>query len=126
MAAVPQFRTSIEVLPSYVAKAVLPLGFPSKEIPALVVAMSNGVTFQASGIAPAILAAASSATKNAWSCAFRMAFLSTVPFGMIATCVAFFIADPSKYFMHHVAIHLDADRGDKNAKALDSLEIGEK
>ncbi|KAL1966144.1 hypothetical protein VTN77DRAFT_4696 [Rasamsonia byssochlamydoides] len=44
------------------------------------------------------LAAASSATKNAWSCAFRMAFLSTISF----------------------------DRGDKNAKVVDSLEIGEK
>lgn len=63
---------SRQTLPSYISQAVLPLGFPAKELPALIAAMSEGTTaFQGPGATPVILAAASSASRNAWSYAFR-------------------------------------------------------
>lgn len=100
---------SSEVMPGRVSAAVLPLGFPAKDIPKLVAALATGKTKLVPGATPAIVAAASTASKYAWAYSFRMAFLATIPFGVIATCVAFFIADPSKYFTNHVAVHLDRD-----------------
>jgi hypothetical protein len=117
---------SSQVLPRYVSQAVTPLGFPASEVPVLITALSKGTSSSLSGATPAIVAAASTATKYAWAYAFRMAFLATIPFGVIATGVAFFIADPSKYFTHHVAIHLDTDQTTKNGKRVENEEAQEK
>lgn len=104
---------STEVLPSYVANAVVPLGYPTSNVPKLIAALAAGKSkqlLQTHAATPAMIAAASNAIKYAWAYAFRQAFLATIPFGVIATCVAFFIADPSKYFTHHVAVHLETDK----------------
>jgi len=100
---------SAQYLPGYVSAAVTPLGFKGS-ITALIPALAAGKGATVVGSSPAIVAAGTIATRWAWAQAFRMAFLATIPFGVIATCVAFFVSDPSKYFTDHVAIHLETDR----------------
>ena len=101
---------SAEKLPSYIAKAVLPLGLPAAKLGAFSKALAAGKGAAVPGVTPAILAAGTAASRQAWAYAFRIAFLATIPFGVIATVVAYFVADPSRYFTHHVAIHLETDK----------------
>jgi len=117
---------SQDYLPGYVSDAVQPLGFTGS-VAALIPALAAGKGATIAGATPAIIAAGTLATKWAWSEAFRMAFLATIPFGVIATCVAFFVSDPSKYFTDHVAIHLETDNKTavRGAKEVD-LEEAEK
>ena len=91
---------------------MLPLGLPRSELPAFSKALAAGKALSVKGVTPAMAAAGLAASREAWSHAFRIAFLVTIPFGVIATVVAYFVADPSKYFTQHVAIHLETDRKD--------------
>lgn len=101
---------SAELLPKYVAEAVVPLGFPAAKVGALVAALAAGNGAAVEGATPAIVHAGTIASRFAWAYAFRMAYLATIPFGVVATTVAFFVSDPSKYFTDHIAIHLETDK----------------
>ena len=101
---------STEKLPGYIAKAVLPLGLPQDKLKAFSVALAAGKPLSVPGVTPAMAAAGLVASREAWSYAFRIAFLVTIRFGVIATVVAYFVADPSRYFTQHVAIHLETDK----------------
>ena len=105
---------SAEKLPGYIAKAVLPLGLPQAKLHAFSVALAAGKPLAVKGVTPAIAAAGLAASREAWAYAFRIAFLATIPFGVIATVVAYFVADPSKYFTQHVAVHLETDKVDEH------------
>ena len=61
-------------------------------------------------------AAGLAASREAWSFAFRVAFLVTVPFGVVSTVAAYFVADPSRYFTRHVAVRLGADKEELQAE----------
>lgn len=108
---------STEVLPRYIADAVVPLGFPAAQVGSLVKALAAGNVAKVAGATPAIVAAGIEASKYAWAYAFRLAYLSTIPFGVSATCVAIFVSDPSKYFTEHVAIRLETDKAPESNKA---------
>lgn len=83
----------------------------------LVKVLAAGKAAKAAGATPAIVAAGLEASKYAWAYAFRLAYLSTIPFGVIATCVAIFVRDPSKYFTEHVAVRLETDKAPEGTKA---------
>lgn len=100
-------------LPEYISKAVLPLGLPKASLAAFSKALAAGKPMSVKGVTAAIAAAGSYASQDAWAHAFRIAFLVTIPFGVIATVNAYFVADPSKYFTQHVAIHLETDKVDE-------------
>lgn len=104
---------SAEKLSGYIAKAVLPLGLPQAKLQAFSAALAAGKPLAVKGVTPAMAAAGLAASREAWAYAFCIAFLATIPFGVIATIVAYFVADPSKYFTQHVAIHLETDKVDE-------------
>lgn len=107
---------STEKLPGYIARAVLPLGLPKDKLKQFSAALAAGKPLSVPGVTPAIAAAGLAASREAWSYAFRIAFLVTIPFGVIATVVAYFVADPSKYFTQNVAIHLETDKENVQAE----------
>jgi hypothetical protein len=117
---------SAEVINRYVANAVVPLGFPTSKVASLISAIGVGKASDIAGATPAIVSAGTEATRWAWSYAFRIAYLSTIPFGVIATCVAIFVSDPSKYFTEHVAIRLETDKEGKDSKVANLEELREK
>ena len=101
---------SAEKLGAHIANAVLPLGFPKNKIAAFSKALAAGKPLTVEGVTPEIAAAGLKASREAWTYAFRIAFLATIPFGIIATISAWFVADPSKYFTQHVAVRLEHDK----------------
>ena len=105
---------SVVYLPKYIAKAVLPLGLPKAKLAAFSKALAVGKALAVPGVTPAMATAGLEASREAWAHAFRIAFLVTIPFGVIATVVAYFVADPSLYFTQHVAIHLETDKVDEH------------
>lgn len=105
---------SVVYLPKYIAKAVLPLGLPKAKLAAFSKAVAAGKALAIPGVTPTMASAGLEASREAWAHAFRIAFLVTIPFGVIATVVAYFVADPSLYFTQHVAIHLETDKVDEH------------
>ena len=104
---------SAEKLPSYIANAVLPLGLPKEQLAAFSKALAAGKPLSVPGVTPAIAAAGLEASREAWTYAFRIAFLATIPFGVLAVIAACFVADPSKYFTQHVAVQLETDKAER-------------
>lgn len=105
---------SADRLPTYIAKAVLPLGLPQAKLHAFSAALAAGQPLAVQGVTPAMAAAGLAASREAWAYAFRIAFLATIPFSVIATVVAYFVADPSRYFTQHVAVHLKTNNVDEH------------
>ena len=109
---------SAKKLPTYIAKAVLPLGLPQANLHAFSAALAAGKPLAIEGVTLAMAAAGLAASREAWAHAFRTAFLATIPFGVIATVVAYFVADPSRYFTQHVAVHLETDKVDDGSAGV--------
>jgi hypothetical protein len=96
-------------IPQRVADVVVPLGYPITEVGGLISALTSGVSAALKGIPANVVAAAADAMKWGYSDAFRVTFLATIPFGVIATVLAFFIREPSQYFTKHVAVTLEKE-----------------
>ena len=93
-----------------VTAAVEPLGYPVADVPALVAALTAGTTSTLSHTSSQIIAAASSAMKYGYADAFRITWLSTLPFGVIACTLAVFVRDPSPYFTARTAVVQEKER----------------
>jgi len=51
------------------------------------------------------------AARLGYAYAFRITWLASIPFGVIALLCAIAVRDPSKYFTNHVEIHLEREIG---------------
>jgi hypothetical protein len=51
------------------------------------------------------------AARLGYAYAFRITWLASIPFGVIALFCAIVVKDPSKYFTNHVEIHLEREIG---------------
>lgn len=51
------------------------------------------------------------AARYAYAYAFRVTWLASIPFGVVALLAAIAVRDPSKYFTNHVEVHLEKKRG---------------
>ncbi|KAF1950101.1 MFS general substrate transporter [Byssothecium circinans] len=51
------------------------------------------------------------AARHAYAYGFRVTWLASIPFGVIAILAAIAVRDPSKYFTNHVEVKLDKKRG---------------
>ncbi|KIY01377.1 uncharacterized protein Z520_02929 [Fonsecaea multimorphosa CBS 102226] len=87
---------NVGLLLTAVAKAVVGIPYAFKNVP---------------GANAAVELASIQAFRHAQSTAFRTVFLSTIPFGVIAIVVAFFIEDASRLMNNHVAVKLRNRRG---------------
>jgi hypothetical protein len=53
------------------------------------------------------------AARYGYAYGFRITWLASIPFGVIATVAAICVKDPSKYFTNHVEVHLEKGVGGK-------------
>lgn len=74
------------------------------------------------GVTPAIESATISAFKGAYAYAFQRVFLSTIPFGVIATITVIFVKESSQYLTNHTAVHLERDRIRENKATETRIE----
>lgn len=92
-------------LPEEIAPAVTEAGLPASSLPDLFAAMANGTTaaFETvPGISPGVLAAFGQATKDAYTHAFKIVYLSTLAFAGISIVASLFVKDVDKYLTDYV------------------------
>jgi MFS family permease len=97
-------------IPARVIAAIEPLGYPVADVPALIAALTAGTTSMLSHTSTQVIAAASSAMQFGYGDAFRLTWLISIPFGVIACGLAAFVRDPSPYFTAHTAVILEKER----------------
>lgn len=98
---------SAVTIPDRVTAAVEPLGYPLAQVPSLIKAIGSGT---GSGASSQVVAAATSAIRWGYGDAFRVTWLASIPFGVIACVLAAFVRDPSPYFTAHTAVTLERER----------------
>lgn len=102
-------------MPQRVAEAALQNGFPANQLSAFIPAVVENavgvpdVFTKIPQATPQVIAAASQAFKEAYAYAFRRVFLATIPFGVIALVLAWFVRDPSPLLNSHVAVHQERE-----------------
>ena len=106
-----------------VANTAIAAGVSSKTIPDLIEAVILtlvGVPDQlstVSGVSASTFNACVTAARYGYAYGFRMTWLASIPFGVIAIICAISVRDPSKYFTNHVEIHLNKKVGGKYEEA---------
>ncbi|KAE8447884.1 hypothetical protein EG329_010113 [Mollisiaceae sp. DMI_Dod_QoI] len=73
-----------------------------------------------------VFASAVSAARLGYAYGFRITWLASIPFGIIAVVCAATVRDPSKYFTNHVEVHLEREIGGRkeliNKKDVEETE----
>ncbi|KAF2258090.1 MFS general substrate transporter [Lojkania enalia] len=64
------------------------------------------------------------ATRLGYAHGFRITWIASIPFGVVATLCAVCVRDPSKYFTNHVEVHLEESfkRKDIDAESKENVE----
>lgn len=102
-------------MPQRVAQAAISNGFPADEIAELIPAVVENAVGVPGAFAnipqatTAVITATSAAFKEAYAYAFRRVFYSTIPFGVLALVMAWFVRDPSPLLNNHVAVHQERE-----------------
>ncbi|KIW21686.1 hypothetical protein PV08_02266 [Exophiala spinifera] len=91
-------------LPTRVASAVVPLGYPVKDIEKLIQALSSHVPARLAAFPPDVVAAAADAMRWGYSDAFNWIWYAAIPFFVVACSISPFVLDPSPYFTNHTAV----------------------
>jgi len=97
-------------IPARVLNAVAPLGFPASKVPALITSLSATNATALTAYSPTIIQAATKGMQWGYSDAFRVTWLATIPFGIIACVIALFVRDVSPYFTAHTAVSMEKER----------------
>lgn len=100
-----------------VSSAATKAGLPSSSVPALLAAFSSGTGFaDISGVSPAILAAATNASEEAYAGAYRLAWASIIPFVVLALVSIVFLKGVKELMTEHVEATVEKDeQGEKVA-----------
>ncbi|KAK5459896.1 hypothetical protein LTS15_004025 [Exophiala xenobiotica] len=113
----PLSRWCSKQVPHRIADVALNAGISAKILPDLIEAVSLtlvGVPGQAATV-PSVSASVFSkcvdAARLGYAYGFRITWLASIPFGVIAMCCAVAVRDPSKYFTNHVEVHLEKEIG---------------
>ncbi|KAF5987292.1 hypothetical protein FCOIX_995 [Fusarium coicis] len=88
-----------------ISHAVLPLGFPEKELPQLIPALAHNDTValkQINGISPEIIHAGVDGLLEAYRVSFRGVWLTTASLCLVASIAAFFLHDPTDKFTSQI------------------------
>lgn len=103
-----------------ISETALDANMSSETLPALIEAVQLtviGVPGQAAtvpSVSPVLFSRCIEAARLGYAYGFRITWLASIPFGVIAMLCAAAVRDPSKYFTNHVEIHLEKEIG--NAK----------
>jgi hypothetical protein len=106
-------QTAAQQVARRVGTTAAAAGVSSKEIPGLVAAAKLsllGVPGQAAqfpDVPASVFEACVTAARYGYAYGFRVTWLASIAFGVIATLCAACVRDPSKYFTNHVEIHLN-------------------
>ncbi|KIW52004.1 hypothetical protein PV05_10666 [Exophiala xenobiotica] len=110
-------QISAKQVPQRIGDVALNAGISAKNLPDLIEAVSLtlvGVPGQAATV-PSVSASVFSkcveAARLGYAYGFRITWLASIPFGVIAMCCAVAVRDPSKYFTNHVEVHLEKEIG---------------
>ncbi|KAF4955431.1 hypothetical protein FGADI_4541 [Fusarium gaditjirri] len=88
-----------------ISHAVLPLGFPEKELPQLIPALAHNDTEalkQIHGISPEIIHAGVDGLLDAYRVSFRGVWLTTASLCLVASIAGFFLRDPTEKFTSQI------------------------
>ncbi|KAI1611798.1 fungal trichothecene efflux pump [Exophiala viscosa] len=102
---------------SRIADTALSAGTSAKTLPALIEAVSLtllGVPGEAAtvpGVSASLFAKCVESARLGYAYGFRITWLASIPFGVIAMACAVAVRDPSKYFTNHVEVHLEKEIG---------------
>jgi hypothetical protein len=73
------------------------------------------------------------AARLGYAYGFRITWLASIPFGVIAVACAVCVRDPSRYFTNHVEVHLEKEIGGRRAlvdkhqeNGIDGEKVGER
>ena len=100
-----------------ITETALAANFSPKTIPELIEAVKLtlvGVPGQAAtvpSVSGAVFAKSIEAARLGYAYGFRITWLTSIPFGVIAMACAVAVRDPSKYFTNHVEVHLEKEIG---------------
>lgn len=112
-------QTAAKRVAEGISKTALANGVSAASIPGLIEGVSLtlvGVPGQAAKLpeVPAhVFGACVTAARYGYAYGFRITWLTSIPFGVIALICAILVRDPSKYFTNHVEIHLNEKIGGK-------------
>lgn len=108
-------QTATKQVASRIAKTAIAGGVPSDTIPKLALSARLtllGVPGQAAAfpnVPAAVYNSCVTAARYGYAYGFRITWLASIPFGIIATLCAMTVKDPSKYFTNHVEVHLEKE-----------------
>lgn len=91
--------------------AVIDAGLPLSSVPELIEALSlrnPSAIERIPGISMSIISIATTGVKQAYSDAFKVVFLASIPFGVCSMIAAFFFVDIDDRLSHDVVRRLDA------------------
>jgi hypothetical protein len=114
-------------IPSELSSAAEETGLPTSSIPQLITAFTSGNTTlieSVPGITPDVIAAASTAMKDAYSASFRVVYLASIAFGAFAIFWSFFTTDVDHLMTNDVArkLHDAGQHGDAKIEEKKDLE----
>jgi len=112
-------------IPLRVSTALEPLGYPPSMYSALIGAIGQGTTDKLANTSPQVIAAASKAVQWGYSDAFKITWLASIPFGVIACVLAIFVIDPSPYFTNRTAVALEKERLGGNTNVVEDKGVME-
>lgn len=112
-------QTSAKEVAKRISDTAIQNGVSAGTIPDIIKAVELtlvGVPDQAAtlkGVSTNTFDACVTAARYAYAYGFRITWLASIPFGVLAIICALCVRDPSKYFTNHVEIHLSEKVGGK-------------
>lgn len=106
-------QTAAKQIAARITETASAAGVSAASIPELIVSAKLallGVPGQAAkfpNVPAAVFNACVTAARYGYAYGFRITWLASIPFGVIALVCAICVRDPSKYFTNHVEIHLN-------------------
>ena len=100
-------------------------GLPASSVEGLLTALASGSTSAISavpGVSAHILAVAGTTLKEAYSQSFKIVFLATIPFGVVALVAAFFAKDIDDRLTHDVVRRLGKSEKQAHEAAVEKDE----
>ncbi|KAL6704665.1 hypothetical protein ACN47E_007947 [Coniothyrium glycines] len=94
---------STKYIPQKVSKAALAAGLPPSSLSILLSSITSGDFSAVPGISPEIVAATSTAVKEAYATSFRTVYLCTLPFGALLIVAALLSPNVEQYLTDEVA-----------------------
>ncbi|OBT63436.1 hypothetical protein VE03_07134 [Pseudogymnoascus sp. 23342-1-I1] len=102
---------------SRIAVVAAKAGITPKMIPALIGAVEGtlvgapGLAAKLPNVPTSVFSDCVNAARHGYAYGFRIMWLSSIPFGIIAIVCGLCVRDPSKYFTNHVEVHLEKEIG---------------